>query len=90
VTGLQHATMAMYNDEMRATTDLDHLETVRDLLETKLEQANYPVREVEVIERDASSVELVATLVANTADPVELEIDFAATFSPFRSTRLNH
>jgi putative Mg2+ transporter-C (MgtC) family protein len=57
--------------EMRATTDLDHLETVRELLETKLEQANYPVREVEVIERDPSSVELVATLVANTADPVE-------------------
>lgn len=59
--------------EMRATTDLDHLETTRDLLESKLDGANYPVREVEVIERDQSSVELVATLVANTAEPAELD-----------------
>lgn len=67
----EQSTEATY--EMRATTDLDHLETARDLLESSLDKANYPVREVEVIERDQSSVELVATLVANTADPADLD-----------------
>jgi putative Mg2+ transporter-C (MgtC) family protein len=67
----EQSTEATY--EMRATTDVDHLEAIRDLLEAKLDKANYPVREVEVIERDPSSVELVATLVANTADPAELD-----------------
>jgi putative Mg2+ transporter-C (MgtC) family protein len=67
----EQSTEATY--EIRATTDGDHLETTRDLLESNLDSANYPVREVEVIERDHSSVELVATLVANTADPAKLD-----------------
>jgi putative Mg2+ transporter-C (MgtC) family protein len=63
--------------EVRATTDAGHLEAARELMETQLETANYPVRELAVIDREPDSVELVATLVANAGDPAEL--DRAAT-----------
>jgi putative Mg2+ transporter-C (MgtC) family protein len=59
--------------EVRATTDAGHLEAARELMETQLETANYPVRELVVIDREPDSVELVATLVANAADPAELD-----------------
>jgi putative Mg2+ transporter-C (MgtC) family protein len=67
----EHAMEATY--EVRATTDADHLEAARELLETQLETAHYPVREIAVVDREPDSVELVATLVASTADPVELD-----------------
>ena len=41
---ISEATEATY--ELRATTN--HLEETRDLLETKLDNVSYPVREVEV------------------------------------------
>jgi putative Mg2+ transporter-C (MgtC) family protein len=59
--------------EVRATTDPDHLEAARELMETQLEAANYPVRELAVLNREPDSIELVATLVGNTADPAELD-----------------
>jgi len=59
--------------EVRVTASADHLETTRELLETTLEGANYPVREVDVIDRDPDSVEIVGTLVATSADPAELD-----------------
>jgi putative Mg2+ transporter-C (MgtC) family protein len=59
--------------DVRATTDPDHLEAARELLETQLEAAHYLVREVAVIDREPGSVELVATLVASAADPAELD-----------------
>jgi putative Mg2+ transporter-C (MgtC) family protein len=59
--------------DVRATTDPDHLEAARELLETQLEAAHYLVREVAVVDREPDSVELVATLVASSADPAELD-----------------
>lgn len=67
----EQATEATY--EVRATTDPDHVDEVRELLELQLEQANYAVRDVDVLTRDAESMEVVATLVANTAEPDELD-----------------
>jgi putative Mg2+ transporter-C (MgtC) family protein len=66
----EEATEATY--EVRVTTNIDHLETARELLESRLESANYPIREVTDIERDPHSVEIVATLAGNTADSAEL------------------
>src|ERR1700681_1724463 len=65
------STEAIY--DVRLTTDPDHLEEARELLETRLEAANYPVREITVIERETDSVELVATLMPTSADPHELD-----------------
>src|ERR1700686_514296 len=65
------STEAIY--DVRLTTDPDHLEEARELLETRLEAANYPVREISVIEREPDSVELVATLMPTSADPHELD-----------------
>src|SRR5580704_6719185 len=48
--------------EVRVTTDADHLENTREVLETELKAANYPIREVEVEDREAGTMELVATL----------------------------
>jgi putative Mg2+ transporter-C (MgtC) family protein len=59
--------------DVRATTDPDHLEAARDLLETQLETAHYPVREIAVVDREPDSVELIATLVNSAADPAELD-----------------
>jgi putative Mg2+ transporter-C (MgtC) family protein len=59
--------------DVRATTDPDHLEAARELMETQLEAAHYLVRDVAVIDREPDSVELIATLVANAADPAELD-----------------
>ena len=59
--------------DVRATTDPDHLEAARELLETQLEAAHYLVREVAVIDREPGSVELTATLVASAADPAKLD-----------------
>ena len=67
----EHAMEATY--EMRVTTDPDHRDAARELLETELEAAKYPVRQITVIDREPDSVELVATLVANAADPAELD-----------------
>ena len=67
----ESSTEAIY--EVRATTDLERLEAGRELLETTLESANYPTREVAVVDRDEGTVELVATLIANTASSRELD-----------------
>jgi putative Mg2+ transporter-C (MgtC) family protein len=66
----EKTTEAIY--EVRLTTAADHLNEARELLATQLETANYPVRDVEVIDRDAN-IELVATLVATTANAEELD-----------------
>jgi putative Mg2+ transporter-C (MgtC) family protein len=59
--------------EVRVTTDPDHREAARELLESELETAKYPVREITVTDREPDSVELVATLVATAAEPAELD-----------------
>jgi putative Mg2+ transporter-C (MgtC) family protein len=67
----EHTTEAVY--EVRLTTRSDHLDAARELLGAQLEAAHYPLREIEVVEREGDTVELVATLVATSADPRELD-----------------
>ena len=38
-----------------------------------MESANYPLQDIEVIERDQGGIELVATLLGTAADPHELD-----------------
>jgi putative Mg2+ transporter-C (MgtC) family protein len=68
---VEAATEAIY--DVRVTTRADHLEELRELLETRLEVAHYPVREIGTVDREPDSVELVATLLPTTADPHELD-----------------
>jgi putative Mg2+ transporter-C (MgtC) family protein len=69
-------TEAIY--EVRLTTNADHLDDARDLLRQKLESASYPLRDIEVVEREGGGVELAATLLATAADPDELDAIVAA------------
>ncbi len=64
-------TEAIY--EIRLTTTPQHVDKARELMQSQLESANYPLREIEVKERDQEAVELVGTLLGNTADPIELD-----------------
>ena len=59
--------------EMRVTTDADHRDAVRGLMETQLEAVQLPVRGIAVLSRPPDSVELVATLMVHAADPGELD-----------------
>jgi putative Mg2+ transporter-C (MgtC) family protein len=65
------ATEAIY--EVRITTTADHLDECRELLRERLESANYPLQGIEVIDREQSGTELVATLLGTAADPNELD-----------------
>ena len=67
----QASTEAIY--EVHLTTSVDHLDDSRELLRDQLELANYPLRNIEVLEREGGGMELIATLTGNTADPRELE-----------------
>jgi len=67
----QASTEAIY--EVRATTNTDDLDDAREVLRSALEAADYPVRDIEVIEREQGGTELVATLLGSTADPQELD-----------------
>jgi putative Mg2+ transporter-C (MgtC) family protein len=69
-------TEAIY--EVRLTVADDRVDEGRDLLETRLEQASYPFREIEAAVRDDDTVELVATLVGTEADPGELDAVIAS------------
>jgi putative Mg2+ transporter-C (MgtC) family protein len=51
---------------------------VRDLLHAELDQANYPIREVETLSDSDEQVELAAILVPTTAEPAELDAVVAA------------
>lgn len=68
-------TEAIY--EIHLTADADHGDDARELLQTQLEAANYPLREIEVIKGE-DAVELLATLVGTEADPNELDAVVAA------------
>jgi putative Mg2+ transporter-C (MgtC) family protein len=67
----QGTTEAIY--EVRMTTSVDHLDDSRELLREQLESANYPLRDIEVLEREGGGAELVATLMGTSADPHELD-----------------
>jgi putative Mg2+ transporter-C (MgtC) family protein len=66
----ESATEAIY--EVRLTAAETKRESMRDLLVEKLEGANYPVRDVEELDRD-DEVELVATLSATSVKAEELD-----------------
>jgi putative Mg2+ transporter-C (MgtC) family protein len=61
------------NYEVRLTTHADRLNEARELLTTQLEGASYPIREIEVLERDPETIELVAKLQGTSANRAELE-----------------
>jgi len=61
---------------VHATCRPKHVSDVRDLLDAELDQANYPVREVETLSETNTQVELAAVLVPTTA--VETELDAVA------------
>jgi putative Mg2+ transporter-C (MgtC) family protein len=67
----QGTTEAIY--EMHVTTRAGDLDDSRDLLREALEAAKYPVRGIEVIDRDGGDTEIVATLLGTAADPDELD-----------------
>jgi putative Mg2+ transporter-C (MgtC) family protein len=67
----QSATEAIY--EVRVTTSAAHLDDARELLQEKLDAANYPPRDIAAIERDGGAVELEATLLGTAADPDDLD-----------------
>jgi len=67
----ERATEATY--QVHVTADADHRDEVRDRLVEKLEEANYPLRDVDALERGEDEVELVATLTANSVEPEELD-----------------
>jgi putative Mg2+ transporter-C (MgtC) family protein len=72
----QGTTEAIY--EVRLTTRGEHLDDSRELLRETLETANYPVRDIEVIEREGGDIEIVATLLGTAAEPDELDTIVAA------------
>lgn len=67
----QGSTEAIY--EVRVTTGAATLDDARELLRQELERTNYPVQDIEVIEREGAATELQATLLGTSADPHELD-----------------
>jgi putative Mg2+ transporter-C (MgtC) family protein len=67
----ESTTEAIY--EVRLTTRADHLDDGRALLQEKLESASYPLRGIEVVEREGGDVELMATLLATAVNSDELD-----------------
>ncbi len=53
--------------------DADRLADLRDLLVERLEAANYPVGNLDVVEHGDDTLEIVATLVSTAVDPGELD-----------------
>ncbi len=67
---------ATYN--MHVTTSPENVGEVRDLLSETLEEASYPIRQMEVEERSPGVSEIVATLVSTAVEPAELDAVAAA------------
>jgi putative Mg2+ transporter-C (MgtC) family protein len=59
--------------EVHVTTRSTEVDDSRELLRELLESANYPLQNIEVLEREDGDTELVATLLTTTADPHELD-----------------
>jgi putative Mg2+ transporter-C (MgtC) family protein len=67
----EHSSEASY--DVLVMTDPDSVATVRELLLEKLQAANYPVRDTNVIYRSEENAEIVATLVSLSIEPSELD-----------------
>jgi putative Mg2+ transporter-C (MgtC) family protein len=65
------STEAIY--EVRVTTGIDTVDEIRERLQDELEAANYPLQDVEVVEREQGVAEIVATLAGTNAVPEELD-----------------
>jgi putative Mg2+ transporter-C (MgtC) family protein len=55
------------------TIDSNSVATIREILLEKLEAANYPVRDTDVVYRSAVDAEIIATLVSLSIEPDELD-----------------
>jgi len=60
--------------DVKVTADAPAMADVRDLLVEKLEAANYPVGDVEVVDRANGAAEIVARLTRTAVDPKELDV----------------
>ncbi|MDT6941551.1 MgtC/SapB family protein [Brucella pseudogrignonensis] len=59
--------------EVRVIASHNAMEEMRELLVEKLAQAKYPVGDVEISDRNAETVEILATLVNTSIDPEEID-----------------
>ena len=59
--------------DVLVTTDSNSVATVREFLLDKLEAANYPVRDINVVYRSGEDAEIVATLVSQSIESDELD-----------------
>jgi putative Mg2+ transporter-C (MgtC) family protein len=59
--------------DVLVTTDSDSVATVREFLLEKLEAANYPVRDINVVSRSEENTDIVATLASLSIEPGELD-----------------
>jgi putative Mg2+ transporter-C (MgtC) family protein len=59
--------------DVLVTTDAASVAAVRELLLEKLDAANYPVRDIDVVYRASDTAEIVATLVSQSIEPEELD-----------------
>jgi len=67
----EQAIEATYEFKLAVTQEA--LPDMRDLLVERLERANYPVADVDVVEHGDDLLEIVATLVSTTVDPKDLD-----------------
>jgi len=67
----ERSTEAVYR--LHVTVSQTRRDALRDLMVEKLEAADYPVREIEELERGEGEVELVAILTSTSVDPKELD-----------------
>jgi putative Mg2+ transporter-C (MgtC) family protein len=67
----EQASEATYQFKLAVTPEA--LPDMRDRLVERLERANYPVADVEVVEHGDDLLEIVATLVSTAIDPAELD-----------------
>jgi putative Mg2+ transporter-C (MgtC) family protein len=67
----EKSTEASY--DVLVTTDTGSVASIRELLLERLEAANYPVREIDVVFRSADTAEIAATLVSQSIQPEELD-----------------
>jgi putative Mg2+ transporter-C (MgtC) family protein len=75
----EQASEASY--DVLVTTDTGSVASVRELLLEKLEAANYPVRDIDVVYRASDTAEIVATLVSQAIEPEELDAVVASLAS---------
>mgnify|MGYP000941560419 FL=1 len=59
--------------EVRVIASHQAMEEMRKLLVEKLDEAKYPVGDVEITDRNAETVEILATLVSTSIDPEEID-----------------